>query len=172
MVQHALGAQHAAHFVDALLDGVGGILTLPPPVVFVVKHLAAVDATGALAVLSSPSTFLGLEQGRGLGLDGRVLTQTQTHAWPEAHAVAGVGVPTRAVGKQVLALLTVQFVERGREVQVVPIRLRFPHDGVAVVLIAADEHILTWVDTNNFLFIHVETDMASRLEGDLEYETN
>lgn len=167
MVQHALGAQHAADFVDALLDGVGGVLALPPPVVFVVEHLPTVDAARALAVLSPPPALLGLEQGRGLGLDGCVLAQPQPHTCSNAHARARVGVPTGAVGEKVLALLTVQFVEGGGEVQVFSVSFLFPHDRVAVVLIAADEHIFAWVDANDLLFVHVKADMTSRLKGDL-----
>lgn len=167
MVQHALGAQHAADFVDALLDRVGGVLALPPPVVFVVEHLPTVDAARTLAVLSPPPALLGLEQGRGLSFDGCVLAQTQAHTCSNAHARARVGVPTRTVGEGVLELLTVQFVEAGGEVQVLAVGLLLPHDRVAVVLVAADEHVFTWVDANDLLFVHVKTDMTSWLKGDL-----
>lgn len=44
VIQHAFRAEHAADFVDALLDGVGGVLALPPPVVLVVEHLSTVNA--------------------------------------------------------------------------------------------------------------------------------
>ncbi len=168
MVQHALGAEHAADFVDALLDRVGGVLALPPPVVFVVEHLPTVDAARTLAVLSPPPAFLGLHQGRGLSLDGCVLAQTQPHTCSNAHT--RVGVPTGAIGEEVLALLTVQFVEAGGEVQVLMVALVFPHGRVAVVLIAADEHVFAWVDANDVLIVHVKTDMTSRLKGDLEKE--
>lgn len=168
MVQHALGTQHAADFVDALLDWVGGVLALPPPVVFVVEHLPTVDAARALTVLSSPTALLGLQQGRRLSLDGCVLTQTQPHTCSNSHTRARVGVPTRAIGEKVLALLTVQFVEGGGEVQVLAVSLLFPHDRMAVILVAADEHVFAWVDANNLLFVHVKTDMTSRLKGDLQ----
>ena len=83
-----------------------------------------------------------------------------------------MGVPTRAVGEEVLALLTVQFLEGVGEVKVLAVRLLFPHDRVAVVLVAADEHVLTWVDADDLLFVHVETDVTSRLEGDLQKKRN
>lgn len=167
VVQHALGAQHAADFVDALLDGVGGVLALPPPVVFVVEHLSTVDAARAFPVLSPPSALLGLQQGRGLGLDGRVLAQPEPHARSDAHAGAGVGLPTRPVGEGVLALLTVQFVKGGGEVQILALSFLFPHNRMAVVLVAPDEHVFAWVDANNLLFIHTKTDMTRRLKGAL-----
>lgn len=167
MVQHALGAQHAADFVDALLDGVGGVLALPPPVVLVVEHLPTVDAPRALAVLAPSPALLGLEQGRGLSLDGRVLAQAEPQTCSDAHTGAGVRVPNGTLVEEVLALLTVQFVEGGGEVQALAFGLLLPHDGVAVVLIAADEHVLAWVDANDLLFVYVETDVTSRLEGDL-----
>lgn len=162
MVQHALSAQHAADFVDALLNGVGGILALPPPVVFMVEHLSTVDATRTLPVLSSPSALLGLEQRGGLSLDGCVLAQAQPHTCSNAHTRARVGVPTRALGEEVLALLTVQFVEGSGEVQVLAVSLLFPHNRVTVVLIAADEHVFAWVDANNLLVVHVKADMTRR----------
>lgn len=171
MVQHALCAQHAADFVDALLDGVGGVLALPPPVVFVVEHLPTVDAPRALAVLAPSPALLGLEQGRGLSLDGRVLAQAEPQTCSDAHTRARVGVPTGSLVKEVIALLTVQFVEGGGEVQALAFSLLLPHDGVAVVLIAADEHVLAWVDANDLLFVYVETDVTSRLEGGLRRST-
>ena len=161
MVQHALCAQHAADFVDALLDWVGGVLALPPPVVFVVKHLLTVDAARTLAVLSPPPALLGLQQGRGLSLDGRVFAQPEPHTRPNAHTRARVGVPTRAVGEEVLALLTVQFVKGGGEVQVLTVGLLLPHDRVAVVLVATDENVFARVDANNLLIVHVKADMTS-----------
>lgn len=160
MVQHALGTQHAADFVDALLDWVGGVLALPPPVVFVVEHLPTVNAARALAVLSSPSAFLGLQQGRGLGLDGRVL-EPQPHTCSNSQTRARVRVPTRTVGEEVLALLTVQFMEGGGEVQVLAISVLFPHDRVTVILVSTDEHVLAWVDANNLLLVHAKTNMTS-----------
>lgn len=63
VVQHALGTQHAAHFIDALLYWVGRVLALPPPVVFVVEHLPTVDAPRALAVLSPPPALFGVHEG-------------------------------------------------------------------------------------------------------------
>jgi len=165
VVQHALGAQHAADSVDALLDGVGGVLAPPPTVVFVVEHLPAVDAARTLAVLSPPPALLGLEQRRGLRLDGRVLAQTQTQTGSNANPRARVGVPVR---EEVLALLTVKFVEGGGEVRVLVVGLLLPHDRVAVVLVASDEHVFARVDADDLLFVHVETDMTSRLEGGRE----
>lgn len=161
MVQHALGAQHAADFVDALLDWVGGVLALPPPVVFVVEHLPTVDAARTLAVLSSSSALLGLEQGRGLSLDGCVLAQPQPHTCSNSHTRARVGVPTWTIGEEVLALLTVQFMEGGGEVQVLAVSILFPHDRVAVILVPADEHVFAWVDADNLLLVHVKTDVTS-----------
>lgn len=171
MVQHALSAQHAADFVDALPDGVGGVLALPPPVVFMVEHLPTVDAARTLPVLSSPSALLGLEQGGGLSLDGCVLAQTQPHTCSNAHTRTRVGVPTGAIGEEVLALLTVQFVEGGGEVQVLAVSFLFPHDRVTVVLIAADEHVFAWVDANDLLIVHVKADMTSRFR-DLQEREN
>lgn len=166
VVQHALRAQHAADFVDALLDWVRGVLALPPPVVFVVEHLSTIDAPRALAVLSPPPAFLGLQQGRGLGLDGCVLAQTKPHTWSNAHAGARVGVPTGTIGEEVFTLLSVHLVEGGGEVQVLAVGLRFPHDRVAVVLVATDEHVFARIDANDLLFVYLKTDVTSRLKGD------
>lgn len=60
VVQHALGTQHAAHLVDALLDGVRSVLALPTSVLLVVEHLTAIYAARALAVLPPPPRLLGL----------------------------------------------------------------------------------------------------------------
>ncbi len=68
VVQHALGAQHAAQPVDALLDGVGRVGALTPLVVLVVEHLAAVDAARALSVLASPAARRLLRLDRVLGV--------------------------------------------------------------------------------------------------------
>lgn len=172
MVQHALGTQHAADFVDALLDRVRGVLALPSPVVFVIEHFPTVDAPRTLAILSPPPALLRLQQGGGLSLNGCVLAQTEPHTCSNAHTRARVGVPTRAIGEEVLALLTVQFVEGGGEVHVLAVRLLFPHDRVAVVLIATDEHVFAWVDANDLLLIHVKADMTSRFKRDLQEGEN
>lgn len=62
VVEHALGTQHAAHLVNALLDWIGGILALPEPVFLVVEYLSAIYATGALAVFPPPPGLLGFQQ--------------------------------------------------------------------------------------------------------------
>lgn len=164
MIQHALGTKHAADFVNALLDRVGGILALPPPVVFVVEHLSTVNAARALAVLSSPTTLLGLQKGRRLSLNGHVLAQPQPHTCSNAHPGARVRVSTGAIREEVLKLLTVQFVEGGGEVHVLTVGIESAHDRVAVVLIALDEHVFTWVDANDLLFVNAKTDPTCRLE--------
>lgn len=61
VVQHALCTQHAAHLVDALLNGVRRILALPTSVLLVVEHLTAIYAARALAVFPSPPRLLGLK---------------------------------------------------------------------------------------------------------------
>lgn len=163
VVQHALGAQHAADFVDALLDRVGRVLALSPPVVLVVEHLSTVNAARALAVLPPPPA-LRLGERRGLSLDGGVLAQAQPEARSDAHAGSGEAVAAGAV-KEILALLTVQFVKRGGEVHVLSVGLVSAHDRVAVVLVASDENVLPRVDADDLLFVHAEADSASRLEG-------
>lgn len=72
-----------------------------------------------------------------------------------------MGVSTGAVGKQVLALLTVQFGRRRGEVQVFPVRIAPAHDGVAVVLITSDEYVFARVYAHNLLLIYTETHAAS-----------
>lgn len=75
-----------------------------------------------------------------------------------------MGVSTGAIGEEVLALLTVQFVKCSGEIQVLTVRFRFPHDRVTVVLVATDEHVFAWVDADDLFFIHAKTDTASRLK--------
>lgn len=60
VVEHALCTQHAAHLVDALLDGVRRVLAFPAPILLVVKHLTAIYTARALTVLSPPPRLLGL----------------------------------------------------------------------------------------------------------------
>lgn len=60
VVEHALCAQHAAHLIDALLDGVRRVLALPTSVLLMVEHLTAIYAARALAVLPPPPRLLGL----------------------------------------------------------------------------------------------------------------
>lgn len=150
VVQHALGTQHAAHLVDALLDGVGGILALAPPVVLVVEHLAAVNAAGALAVLTPPAGRLRLEQrGRLLGLN-----------WVFA-------VRARALGIQKLAFSPVRLGEGGDEVRFLALCVSIPKDGVSVVLVASDENVLAGVDADDLLVVHLKADVTRGVEGNL-----
>lgn len=72
-----------------------------------------------------------------------------------------MGVSTGAVGKQVLALLTVQFGGRRGEVQVLLVRIVSARDGVAVVLVTADEYVFTRVYPHNLLFFYAEFHAAS-----------
>lgn len=150
VVQHALGTQHAAHLVDALLDGVGGVLTLTPLVVLVVEHLTAVNAAGALAVLSSPAGHLRLQQrGRLLGLNRVFATRP------------------RALGIQKLTLPPIRLGEGGDEVRFLALRVSLPKDGVAVVFVASDENVFAGVDANNLLVVHLKADVTCGVEGNL-----
>lgn len=150
VVQHALGTQHAAHLVDALLDGVGGVLTLAPPVVLVVEHLAAVNAAGALAVLAPPAGRLRLRQrGRLLGLN-RVFA-----------------VRPRALGIQELAFPPIRLGEGGDEVRFVTLHVSFPKDGVSIVLVASDENVSAGIDSHDLLVVHLKADVTLGVEGNL-----
>lgn len=73
-----------------------------------------------------------------------------------------MGIPTSAIREGVLTLLTVQFVKGGGKIL----------SRVAVVLIATDEHVFTWVDADDLLIVHVKTDMTCWLEGDLQRQRN
>lgn len=82
-----------------------------------------------------------------------------------------MGVPTGAIGEEVLAFLTVQFVKGSGEVQVLAVGLGLPHDGVAVVLIAADEHVFARIDADDLFFVHAKADTASRLKEESQKGT-
>lgn len=152
VVEHALGTQHAAHLVDALPNRVRGVLALAPPVVLVVEHLTAINATRALPVLAAPARRLALRQrGRLLGLNG----------------VFGASVRHRALCVQILTLPHIQLGEDVGEVCIRALRVTLPKDGVSVVLITSNENVLARVDANDLLIVHLKAYVTCAVEGNL-----
>lgn len=158
VVQQAVRAPQEANPPDAGLNGVGCFLAAAPPIVFMVEHVLTVDAARALAVLLT-SLAVRLQSSR-LHHHHRSVAATELQAAgfavaPSLHLAAQwirVGVVRLgrlALGEVYIGVRIVglgEFVSWGV--------------GVAVVPVAGEPGLLSRVDANDFLLLHLEADMT------------